>query len=75
MFAFLFRRVRRWLILTILVPLVGAVARGTAEKIERREGRPTKVSKGLRQVGRLGNGGKQAQSSNPALKGPQPPRR
>lgn len=54
MFAFLFRRARRWLILTILVPLVGLVARKTAHRIEARNGRPTKVSNGLHYVGKLG---------------------
>ena len=54
MFAFLFRRVRRWLILTILVPVVGLVARQAAQRIEARNGGPTKVSKGLHHVGKLG---------------------
>ncbi|MGQ0467830.1 MAG: hypothetical protein ACT4QG_21235 [Sporichthyaceae bacterium] len=54
MFAFLFSRVRRWLILTIVVPLVGLVARKAAMRIEAKHGKPTKVSKGLHQVGKLG---------------------
>ncbi len=66
MFAFLFARVRRWILLSIVVPLVGLVARSAAAKIEQRHGRPTKVSKGLHQVGKLGRRNKQTQSQAPA---------
>ncbi|MGQ0847107.1 MAG: hypothetical protein ACT4QF_23560 [Sporichthyaceae bacterium] len=70
MFFFLFRRVRRWLILTVLVPVVGAFARHTAERIERREGGPTKVSKGLHQVGKLGSRTRVGQAIGPAQRPP-----
>lgn len=63
---FLLRRVRRWILLSIVVPLVGLVAHKAAERIEQREGRSTKVSKGLRQVGKFTGRNTQAPAPAPS---------
>jgi hypothetical protein len=46
MWLFLTRRLRTWLVLTVLVPLVGGVLRRAGETIQRRNG-PSGVSNAL----------------------------
>jgi hypothetical protein len=45
-FAFLSRRLRTWLLLTVAVPALAVVARAVAQRIEKRNG-PTGVSRAL----------------------------
>jgi hypothetical protein len=65
--AFLSRRLRRWVLLTIVVPLVGIFAHKAAERIERRAGRSTTASKGLRQVGKFAGRREKHQDQNPSI--------
>ena len=46
-------RLRMWLIFTIAVPLVAAVSRRLARRIEAKHG-PTRLSRGLNTAGELG---------------------
>ncbi|GAB6902446.1 hypothetical protein [Kineosporia succinea] len=46
MWAFFSRRLRTWLLLTVAVPALAAVARMVAYRIEKRNG-PTRVSRAL----------------------------
>jgi hypothetical protein len=54
MWLFLSRRLRTWLILTLLVPLASGLLRRLAEALERRNG-PTALSNGLLRASRLGD--------------------
>jgi formate hydrogenlyase subunit 4 len=54
MWLFLTRRLRTWLILTLVVPLVSGLLRRLGEELERRNG-PSAVSNGLLRAGRLGD--------------------
>ena len=54
MWLFLTRRLRMWLILTVLVPLASGLLRRIGVALERRTG-PTAVSRALLKVGELGD--------------------
>ena len=54
MWLFFTRRLRMWLILTVLVPLAGGLLRRIGTALERRNG-PTKVSRALLKAGELGD--------------------
>ena len=54
MWLFFTRRLRTWLILTLVVPLVTGVLRRLGEALERRRG-PSGLSNGLLQAGRVGD--------------------
>jgi formate hydrogenlyase subunit 4 len=54
MWLFLTRRLRTWLILTVLVPLASGLLRRLGEELERRRG-PSALSNGLLRAGRLGD--------------------
>lgn len=58
MWVFLSGRLRRWMLMTVLVPVVGFGARKLGEAIEGRRG-PNPVSSGLRKASSLvGRGGR-----------------
>ena len=54
MWLFLTRRLRMWLILTVLVPLAAGVLRRIGVTLERRNG-PSSVSRALLKAGELGD--------------------
>ena len=54
MWLFLTRRLRVWLIVTVLVPLATGLLRRVGRALERRSG-PTRVSRALLQAGDLGD--------------------
>jgi len=54
MWLFFTRRLRMWLILTVLVPLTTGVLRTVGRRLERRNG-PTSVSRALLRAGDLGD--------------------
>jgi formate hydrogenlyase subunit 4 len=54
MWLFLTRRLRMWLILSVVVPLTSGVLRKVGRRLERRNG-PSKVSRALLQAGELGD--------------------
>jgi hypothetical protein len=54
MWLFLTRRLRTWLIITLVLPLATGVLRRLGRALERRNG-PTAVSSGLLRVGALGD--------------------
>lgn len=54
MWLFLTRRLRTWLILTVVVPLASGLLRRLGEELQRRRG-PSAVSNGLLRAGRLGD--------------------
>ena len=54
MWLFLTRRLRMWLILTVVVPLTTGLLRRIGLRLERRNG-PTAVSRALLQAGDLGD--------------------
>jgi hypothetical protein len=54
MWLFLTRRLRTWLILTVLLPLTTGLLRRVGRSLERRNG-PSKVSRALLRVGDLGD--------------------
>ena len=54
MWLFFTRRLRMWLILTVLVPLAGGVLRRIGVALERRSG-PSGVSRALLRAGELGD--------------------
>ena len=54
MWLFLTRRLRMWLILTVVVPLTSGVLRRLGTSLERRKG-STVVSRGLLRAGALGD--------------------
>jgi formate hydrogenlyase subunit 4 len=60
MWALLSRRFRRWLLMVVAVPLLGALARRLADRIEQRHG-PNVASRALDQVGRVARSPKQRQ--------------
>jgi len=53
MWLFLTRRLRMWVLLTVLAPLATTVVRGLGRALERRTG-PSVVSNGLLKAGELG---------------------
>lgn len=53
MWLFLTRRLRMWVILTVLAPLATKVLRGLGQALERRTG-PSVISNGLLKAGELG---------------------
>ena len=53
MWLFLTRRLRMWVILTLLAPLATKVLRGLGHALERRTG-PSMISDGLLKAGELG---------------------
>jgi len=57
MWVFLSARLRRWLFVTAVLPLVAVVARSAADRVERRQG-PTTLTRGLRRVGGLDRHGR-----------------
>jgi formate hydrogenlyase subunit 4 len=54
MWLFLFRRLRLWLILTVVVPLASGLLRRIGQTLERRNG-PSGVSRTLLKAGDLGD--------------------
>ncbi|HKG49590.1 MAG TPA: hypothetical protein VKB14_04070 [Actinomycetales bacterium] len=52
MWVFLSTRLRRWLLFTAVLPLVGLLARSAADRVERRRG-PSTLTRGLRHLGAL----------------------
>jgi formate hydrogenlyase subunit 4 len=54
MWLFLTRRLRTWLVLTVVVPLASGLLRRLGREIEQRRG-PNSVSDGLIRVGDLGD--------------------
>ena len=50
MWALIFRRLRLIVVVTILLPVIGAVSRRLADRTERRHSGPTTASRGLRLV-------------------------
>jgi len=54
MWLFLTRRLRMWLLLTVLAPLATGLLRRLGRALERRSG-PTAVSRGLLRAGDLGD--------------------
>ena len=54
MWLFLSRRLRTWLLLTLVLPLATGLLRRVGQTLERRNG-PTKISNGLLRVGALGD--------------------
>jgi hypothetical protein len=54
MWLFLSRRLRTWLILTVLVPLTTGLLRRAGRSLERRNG-PSRVSRALLRAGDLGD--------------------
>jgi len=54
MWLFLTRRLRMWLILSVVVPLTSGVLRKLGRRLERRHG-PSRVSRVLLQAGELGD--------------------
>jgi hypothetical protein len=54
MWLFLTRRLRMWLILTVLVPLASGVLRRLGVTLERRNG-PSGISRALLKAGELGD--------------------
>ena len=54
MWLFFTRRLRMWLILTVVVPIASGLLRRLGQAVERRNG-PNPVSKGLIQAGALGD--------------------
>jgi formate hydrogenlyase subunit 4 len=54
MWLFLTRRLRTWLLLTLVVPLASGLLRRLGETLERRNG-PSALSNGLLQAGRFGD--------------------
>jgi hypothetical protein len=54
MWLFLSRRLRMWLILTVLVPFATGVLRKAGRRLERRNG-PTSLSRALLKAGDLGD--------------------
>jgi formate hydrogenlyase subunit 4 len=54
MWLFLTRRLRMWLILSVVVPLTSGVLRKVGRRLERRNG-PTRVSRTLLKAGELGD--------------------
>jgi hypothetical protein len=53
MWALLSRRLRTFVLLSVALPLVGALARALAERIERHRGGPTRTTRALHQAGEL----------------------
>jgi hypothetical protein len=54
MWLFLTRRLRTWLLVTLVLPLVAGLLRRAGEALQRRNG-PSMVSDGLLRVGALGD--------------------
>jgi formate hydrogenlyase subunit 4 len=54
MWLFLTRRLRMWLILSVVVPLTSGVLRRLGQRLERRNG-PSRVSRTLLRAGELGD--------------------
>jgi hypothetical protein len=54
MWLFFTRRLRMWLILSVVVPLTSGVLRKLGTRLERRNG-PSKLSRALLQAGELGD--------------------
>lgn len=52
MWLFLTRRLRTWLLLTVVVPLASGLLRRLGEELERRRG-PSRLSNGLLSAGRV----------------------
>ena len=53
MWVFLTRRFRRWLLMAVAVPVIGAVARKASARLEQKHGAPTKASQALGHVGNV----------------------
>lgn len=54
MFALLSSRLRTWLFFAVALPILRRVARGTADRLERRHGSPTRTTKVLHRASDLG---------------------
>jgi hypothetical protein len=54
MWLFFTRRLRMWLILSVVVPLTSGILRKLGRRLERRNG-PSRVSRALLQAGELGD--------------------
>jgi hypothetical protein len=54
MWLFFTRRLRMWLILTVVVPLAGGLLRRIGRRLERSNG-STRISRGLIRVGEFGD--------------------
>jgi hypothetical protein len=61
MWALLSRRFRKWLLMAVAVPLIGALARNLADRLERRHGGPNTASRALDRVGQVARSPKQRQ--------------
>ena len=59
MWLFLTRRLRMWLILTVVVPLTTGLLRRIGQALERRRG-PSAISRSLLKAGELGDRARQA---------------
>jgi hypothetical protein len=77
MWLFLSRRLRMWLILTVLVPLATGLLRRVGRRLERRNG-PTRVSRALLRAGEVGEnaraalrGGRRPAAASAAGPGPE----
>jgi hypothetical protein len=53
MWVLLSRRLRTWVLISVALPLIGALARAVAERIEQRHGGPTRTTRALHQAGDL----------------------
>jgi len=58
MWLFLSRRFRRWLLMAVAVPVIGAVARRVSCRLEERHG-PTRTSRTLGHVGNVARSSRQ----------------
>ncbi|SFF03062.1 hypothetical protein [Blastococcus tunisiensis] len=64
MWLFLTRRLRMWVLLTVLAPLATKVLRGLGRTLERRTG-PSVISNGLLKAGELGERARTALGGKP----------
>jgi hypothetical protein len=61
MWVFLSRRLRRWLIMAVAVPVIGGLARWLSQRLEEKHAGPTRASKALGTVGRVAQSSRQKQ--------------
>ncbi len=68
MWVFLTARIRRWVLMGLLLPLAGGVARRVADRLEAGSG-PSRVSRGLRTVGSWTGRGRRGRREQSAVAG------
>lgn len=68
MWVFLTARIRRWVLMALVLPLAGGVARRVADRLET-GGDPTRVSRGLRTVASWTGRGRRGRHEQPAVAG------